>query len=37
MERKEIKSTCNFSDFKMIDYITNAKNVEKDLLSQKMD
>ena len=37
MERKKIKSKCNLSDFKMIYYITNAKNVEKDLLSQKMD
>ena len=37
MERKEIKSKCNLSDFKMIHYITNAKNAEKDFLSQKMD
>ena len=32
MERK-----CDLSDLKIIDYITNAKNVEKDVLSQQTD
>ena len=35
--RKKIKSECEFIGFKMIDYITDVKNVKKDVLSQKMD
>ena len=37
MVRKKIKSECEFIGFKMIDYITNPKNVGEDLLSQKAD
>ena len=31
------RENMNLLDLKMIDYIANAKNVEKDVLSQKTD
>ena len=34
---RNARENMNLLDLKMIDYIANAKNVEKDVLSQKTD
>ena len=34
-KKKKLSQNVSLSDLKMIDYITIAKNVEKDVLSQK--
>ena len=37
MERKNIKSECDFIGFKIIDWITDAKNAREHLPSQQTD
>ena len=35
--KEKLSQNVNLSDLKIIDYITNSKNVKKDVLSQKTD